>query len=117
MIDILPHVAGLLRPLGYQVEQSFRSTEVTFPLVVLTCPSNTAETCDCKEMFSHITVQVDVYTLDKDDTMTAACRADAAMTAGGFRRSVGQPFTEGELERFMMQFTCGIDSSGTRIIT
>ena len=117
MVDILPHVAELLRPLGFQIEQSYRDTSVTFPLVVLSCPSNTAEMCDCKEMFSHITVQVDVYTLDKDATMAAAQQVDAAMTAGGFRRSAAQPFTEGELERFMMQFLCGIDSSGTKIIT
>ena len=116
MVDILPHVAELLRPLGFQIEQSYRDTSVTFPLCVLSCPSNTAEVADCKEMFSHITVQIDVYTLDKDDTMSAAKQVDTVMIAGGFRRSVAQPFTEGELERYMLQFNCGVDSSGTKII-
>ena len=109
MTDILPFVAGLLEPLNAQTELSFRSTRVTFPLIVLSVPSNSALTCGCEEILSRITVQVDAYTRDKLMTMQLAQSIDAIMTAHGFTRSIAQPFTEGELERYMMQYSCVIN--------
>ena len=116
MTDLLPHVAGLLAPLGAQIELSYRDTYVTFPLIVLSSPSNVATTCGGAEMFSRITVQIDAYTLDKKSTMELAQSIDEIMTPAGFTRSIATPLTENFAERYMMQYTCGVDYTHHTII-
>ena len=116
MIDILPHVAGLLSGLGAQIEQSFTDTYVTFPLIVLSTPSNVATTCSGHEVFTRITVQIDAYTPDKKSTMELAQSIDEIMTPAGFTRSIAQPLSESFAERYMMQYTCGVDHTHHTII-
>lgn len=116
MVDILPHVAGLLSGLGAQIEQSFTDTYVTFPLIVISSPSNVATTCGGAEMFSRITVQIDAYTLDKKSTMELAQSIDEIMIPAGFTRSIATPLTEDFAERYMMQYTCGVDHTHHTII-
>lgn len=116
MIDILPHVAELLTPIGAQIELSFRDAYVSFPLIVLSVPSNTAMTCGGSEYFTRITVQVDAYTLDKLSTVQLAQSIDEILTPAGFTRRTARPFTEGAMERCMMQYSCGVDYSHHRII-
>lgn len=116
MIDILPHIATLLAPLNAQIEQSYRDTDVTFPLICINNIANAAQATGNVEYFTRLTVQVDAYTLDKDDTFTLASHIDEILTANGFRRSNAFPVKEGELERYQMTFSCNIDYSHTRII-
>lgn len=116
MKDILPHVAGLLAETGAQIELSWRDTYVTFPLIVLSVPSNTATACGGDEVFTRITVQADAYTPDKLSTMLLAKAIDEIMTANGFTRILAQPFTESGLERYLMQFSCVLDYTHERIL-
>ncbi len=116
MIDILPHVASLLAPLGAQIEPEFRDTEVTYPLIVLSAPSNAGVVCGCTEVFTRIVVQVDVYTLDKHETQVLAARADDILRAGGFKRSNAFPAREDGLERMQMSYNVGVDYNN-RIMT
>ena len=117
MIDIIPHVKELLTPLGAQTEQGYSDTRVSFPLIVLTVPSNVATTSGKTEGFTRITVQDDVYTADKDDTFALAQKVDEIMTANGFTRTMAEPFTEGGAERFMMHFSCAVNFTHKHIIT
>ncbi|MBO6302668.1 MAG: hypothetical protein J6N15_09550 [Ruminiclostridium sp.] len=117
MIDIIPYVAELLEPLGAQIELSYRDTEVTFPLIVLTTVSNAPQILDKVEYFTRIIVQVDAYTLDKGETVRLAQQIDDIMREHGFRLSNAFPLTEGELERYQMSYNCSLDFSHTRIIT
>lgn len=117
MIDIIPHVAEILAPLGAQIELSFSDTYVTFPLIVLTTASNVPETLGKVEYYTRITVQVDAYTLDKGETVQLAKQIDDIMLENGFKLVNAFPVTEGELERFQMSYNCNIDFSHTRIIT
>ena len=116
MIDIVKHVAELLAPLDAQIELSYRDTSITLPLIVLSVISDTAETNGCMEYFTRLTVQIDAYTLDKDDTYALADDIDDIMTANGFTRSNAFPLTEGELERYQMTYKCNIDASHARIM-
>ena len=117
MIDIIPHVAEILAPLGAQIELSFSDTYVTFPLIVLTTASNVPETLGKVEYYTRITVQVDAYTLDKGETVQLAKQIDDIMLENGFKLVNAFPVTEGELERLQMSYNCNIDFSHTRIIT
>ena len=117
MIDIIPHVANLLEPLGAQIELEYRNTEVTFPLIVLSTVSDVALTNDCVEYWTRLMIQIDAYTLDKYDTKILAEQIDSIMTANGFMRQNEFPVTEGDLERRQMSYSCNIDFSHTRIIT
>lgn len=117
MIDILPHISGLLSSLNAQIELSYRDTNVTFPLIVLSMPSHVGLANDCVEYWTTITVQIDVYTLDKDDTFTTAQSVDDILVQNGFKRQNAFPVTENDLERYQMTYTCNIDFSHTRIIT
>ena len=116
MIDILPHVAGLLSSLNAQIELSYRDTNITFPLICLANITNTAQTTGNTEYFTRLTVQVDAYTLDKDDTFTLASSIDDILTANGFTRQNAFAVTEGEIERYQMTYSCNIDFSHDRII-
>lgn len=117
MTDIIPHVAELLAPTGAQIELSWQDTLVTFPLIVISVPSNMAsETSGGDEILTDITVQVDAYTLDKKNTVDLAKSIDAIMTPAGFRRGIAQPLTEGELERYMMQYSCTINFTHQNIL-
>ena len=116
MIDILPHIAGLLSELNAQIELAYRDTNVTFPLIVLTNITNSAQTTGCVEYWTRLTVQVDAYTLDKDDTYALAYNIDTILTANGFTRQNAFAITENALERYQMTFTCNIDFSHDRII-
>ena len=117
MTDIIPHVAELLAPTGAQIELSWQDTLVTFPLIVISVPSNMAsETSGGDEILTDITVQVDAYTLDKKDTIDLAKAIDAIMIPAGFRRGISQPLTEGELERYMMQYSCTVDFTHQNIL-
>lgn len=117
MTDIVVYVAELLSPLGAQIELSYRDTDVTFPLIVLSVISDTARTTGKTEYWTTMSVQVDVYTLDKDSTYTAAQNVNELMTAGGFTRMNATPLTEGELERYTMTYLCNIDYTHNTIIT
>lgn len=117
MTDIIPHVAELLAPTGAQIELSWQDTLVTFPLIVISVPSNMAsETSGGDEILTNITVQVDAYTLDKKNTVDLAKSIDAIMTPAGFRRGIAQHLTEGELERYMMQYSCTVDFTHQNIL-
>ena len=116
MIDIVKHVAELLAPLDAQIELSYRDTSVTLPLIVLSVISDVAETNGCMEYFTRQTVQIDAYTLDKDETYALADDIDDIMTTTGFTRSNAFPLTEGELERYQMTYKCNIDASHARIM-
>ncbi len=116
MIDMIPHVAELLAPLGTQIELSWQDTVVNFPLIVLSVPSNMATTSGGSEMLTNITVQVDAYTLDKKDTADLAAAIDEIMTPAGFTRSIAQPLTEGDLERCLMQYSCTVDFTHENIL-
>jgi len=116
MIDMIPHVAELLAPLGAQIELSWQDTVVTFPLIVLSVPSNMATTSDGSEVLTNVTVQVDVYTLGKKATVDLAAAIDEIMTPAGFTRMTAQPLTEGELERCMMQYSCTVDFTHENIL-
>lgn len=116
MIDIIPHVAELLATTGAQIELSWRDTYVTFPLIVLSTPTNAATTNGGAEVFTNITVQVDAYTLDKKATIDLAQSIDAIMTPAGFTRGICQPSTEDGMERYMMQYSCKVNFTHTDII-
>lgn len=116
MIDIIKHIAELLAPLDAQIELSYRDTTVEFPLIVLSMISDVAETNGNIEYFTRLTVQIDAYTYDKDDTYAFANEIDDIMTANGFTRSNAFPLTEGELERYQMTYKCNIDASHARIM-
>lgn len=117
MTDIIPHVAGLLASTGAQIELSWQDTYVTFPLIVLSVPSNMAsETSGGEEILTDITVQIDAYTLDKKNTVDLAKAIDAIMIPAGFSRGISQPLTEGELERYMMQYSCTVDYTHQNIL-
>ena len=117
MTDIIPHVAELLAPTGAQIELSWQDTLVTFPLIVISVPSNMAsETSGGDEILTDITVQVDAYTLDKKNTVDLAKTIDAIMTPAGFRRGIAQPLTEGEMERYMLQYSCTVDFTHQNIL-
>ena len=116
MIDILPHIAGLLSGLNAQIELAYRDTNVTFPLIVLTNITNNAQTTGCVEYWTRLTVQVDAYTLDKDETYALANNIDTILTANGFTRQNAFAVTENALERYQMTFTCNVDFSHDRII-
>ena len=117
MIDIIPYVAELLAPTGAQIELSYQDTTVTFPLIVLSVPSNMATTNGGVEVFTRITVQIDAYASGKQNVTELAQAIDAIMTPAGFTRSTAMPFTETFAERIMMQYTCVLDYSHQRIIT
>lgn len=117
MIDILPHVASLLAPLGAQIEPEFRDTVVTFPLIVLSTPSNAGVVCGRTEVFTRIVVQVDVYTLDKHETQVFSGRVDDILRAGGFKRSNAFPMKDDELERMQMSYNVYVDYTHNRIMT
>lgn len=116
MTDIIPHVAELLAPTGAQIELSWQDTCVTFPLIVLSVPGNTATTSDGAEVLSRISVQADVFTIDKKAAADLAKEIDSIMTAGGFTRSTAIPMKDGELERFMLQYSCTVDYTHQRIL-
>ena len=116
MIDILPHIAGLLSELNAQIELAYRDTNVTFPLIVLTDITNNAQTIGCVEYWTRLTVQIDAYTLDKDETYALANNIDTILTANGFTRQNAFPITENAFERRQMTFSCNVDFSHDRII-
>ena len=116
MIDIIPHVANILAPTGAQIELSWQDTIVTFPLIVLSEPANAGTTSDGSEVLTRLTVQVDSFTLDKKATKDLAKSIDEIMIPAGFTRSVGQPMTEGELERYMAQYSCTVDFTHENIL-
>lgn len=110
MVDIIPYVKNLLTPLNAQIEQSYRDTHVTFPLIVIQVIGDSAETArDGAEAYTRMTLQVDAYTLDKDDTYALAKSINNILTPNGFRRTNGFPATEGELERYQMTYSVGVD--------
>lgn len=115
MIDILPHIANLLSSLDAQIELSYRDTDITLPLIVLTNVTNTAQTTGNIEYYTRLSVQVDVYTEDKDDTYALADDVDDILIANGFTRQNAIAITEA-LERYQMTYTCNIDFSHDRII-
>ena len=116
MVDLIPHIAGLLESTDAQIETAFRDTAVTFPLIVISTINNTAETADASEMLSRVTVQLDCYALSKQGAVSAAQDADTIMTANGFKRGISQTFTEGALERYMMQYSATLDYTHTNIL-
>lgn len=116
MIDIIPHVAELLTPLGAQIELSWQDTVVTFPLIVLSAPSNMATTSGGSEVLTNITMQVDAFTLDKKGTIDLAASIDAIMTPAGFTRIIAQPLTENGMERYLMQYSCTVDFTHENIL-
>lgn len=116
MVDLIPHIAGLLASTGAQIEASYRDTAVTFPLIVLTTTNNTAETAGAAEMLSHVSVQLDCYALSKQAAVSAAQDADTIMTANGFKRGMSQTFTENGLERYMLQYTATLDYTHENIL-
>lgn len=116
VIDIIDHIAELLAPLNAQIEQSFPNTSITLPLIVLTTISDVAETNGNIEYFTRLSVQIDAYTNDKDDTFALYGQIDDIMTANGFTRSNAFPLTEGTFERYQMTYKCNIDASHTRIM-
>jgi|GEM_PF-2597422 len=116
MIDIIPHVAELLATTGAQIELSWQDTVVTFPLIVLSVPSNMATTSGGSEVLTNVTVQVDAYTLGKKATADLSAAIDEIMTPAGFTRSIAQPLTEGDLERCLMQYSCTVDFTHENIL-
>lgn len=116
MIDIIPHVVELLAPTGAQIELSWRDTYVSFPLIVLSAPANTGTTSGGSEVLTNITVQVDAFTLDKKSTIDLAKAIDEIMIPAGFTRGIAQPLPEGELERYMMQYSCTVDYTHQNIL-
>ena len=116
MIDIIPHVASLLAETDAQIELAYQDTLVTFPLIVLSEPSNTGTTNGGAEVLTKIYVQVDSYTLSKKATKDLAKAVDAIMIPAGFTRTIGQALTEGELERYMAQYSCTLDYTHENIL-
>ena len=117
MRDILPFVASLLSSIDAQIELSYRDTDVTFPLIVLSTVSDMAETSrDGDEVVTNMNVQVDVYTLDKDTTYTTAKTVDSLLMPAGLRRMNAFAVTEGDMERYQMTYTANIDWDGKTIL-
>lgn len=117
MTDIVQYIAELLSPLGAQIELSYRDTDVTFPLIVLSVISDNSRTTGKVEYWTSMSIQVDVYTLDKDSTYTTAESVNGLLIAGGFTRMNATPLTDGELERYTMTYSCNIDYTHNTIIT
>lgn len=114
MIDILPYIADKLKLGGIEnVELSFNGVRANFPLAVLTETSNVATCADGSEVYSVISVQIDVYAEDKKTAKETAIKVNGILTAAGFRRSSANSLPENGLSRIMMQFRCGIDNTNT----
>ena len=117
MVDLIPYVKNLLTPLNAQIEQSYRDTHVTFPLIVLQVISDAATTSRSgTEIVTSFIVQVDVYTTDKDDSYSLAAQIDAILTPNGFKRSNAFPVTEGELERYQMTYSVNLGWNNETIL-
>jgi len=116
MVDIIPHVAELLAPTGAQIELAWQDTLATFPLIVLSEPSNTGTTNGGAEVLTRIHIQVDSFTLSKKVTKDLAMSVDAILIPAGFTRVNGQQTREGDLERYMAIYSCTLDYTHENIL-
>lgn len=105
MVDLLPHVADVLSTTGAQIELSYNDISATIPLIVLSEIDNrSAIVSDSSEVYSGVTVQVDIYHYDEQRARELAIKAAELMTAAGFRRSYSSPIHEDNLFRYTMRF-------------
>lgn len=105
MIDLLPHVRDVLAPIGAQIELSYNGIEATIPLIVLSEVDNRASVvADAEELYSAISVQLDIYHYDERNAREIALQAANLMTAAGFTRSYSSPIAEDNLFRYTTRF-------------
>lgn len=106
MIDILPHVRDVLEPTGAQIELTYNDISTTMPLIVLSEIDNRASVIsDADELYSAISVQLDIYHYDEPNARETAIQAANIMTSAGFRRSYSSPIHEDNLFRYTMRFS------------
>lgn len=112
MKDLLPYIAESLQSVA-QVELSYTGISANLPLVVLTEVDNSAAIiADNRECASMITVQVDCYAIGEKAVKDTAIAVSEILTGKGLRRATGQLTKEDNLDRYMMQFDCIVDSAG-----
>lgn len=112
MVDLLPHVNDLLKPLGAQIELSYNGINASIPLIVLSEVDNRATAIsDAQELYSEVTIQTDIYHYTEQSTRTLAQEVSQKMTASGFRRSFSSPLGEDELFRYTMRFSVTVDEA------
>lgn len=117
MVDIVKHTATVLSSLNAQIEQSYSDTNVTFPLIVIQVISDIGETArDGAEVVTRLAVQIDAYTLDKDDTFNLSAEIDRLLTPCGYKRTNAFPVNEGEIERYQMTYTVNVDYQNKTIL-
>lgn len=112
MVDLLPHVNDLLKPIGAQIELSYNGIDASIPLIVLSEVDNRATViADAEELYSEVTIQTDIYHYNEQSARTLALEVAEKMTASGFRRSFSSPLGEDELYRYTMRFSVKVDEA------
>lgn len=112
MVDLLPHINDLIKPLGAQIELSYNGIDASIPLIVLSEVDNRATVIgDAEELYSEVTIQTDVYHYDEHSARTLAREAAEKMTASGFRRSFSSPLGEDGIYRYTMRFSVTVDEA------
>lgn len=116
MKDTLPFIAGLLSDIA-DVEPEFPDSFAKLPCVVLSETDNASFVIlSGKDRYSVITLQIDVYDKEAEDTRTLAETVNGRLSELGVKRSSSQFITDEDVPRMCMKYRFGLDEATGRTV-